>query len=101
MRTAAVLLTLLSLGACAEVTTFRRPDGSEYYLVNCGSSAKLESCQNAAQRTCPKGFTPLNVALANDPSSACAAGNRQRAANGEEEVPCPPPPQQSRFFTCN
>jgi hypothetical protein len=101
MRIAAALLMLLSLGACAEVTTFRRPDGSQYYHVNCGSSAKLESCQHAAERTCPGGFTLLNVPVSSlDPAGACAAANLERRKDAEPEVACPAPRGKNSFFVC-
>lgn len=61
MRIAVVGILLFSLGACAEVTTFRRPDGSVYHHVNCGDSMKLESCHHAAGRTCPSGFARMDV----------------------------------------
>jgi hypothetical protein len=59
MRIAVVGILLFSLGACAEVTTFRRPDGSVYHHVNCGDSMKLESCHHAAGRTCPSGYSQM------------------------------------------
>lgn len=101
MRTAAILTILLALGACAEVTTFRRPDGSEYYHVNCGSSFKLESCQHAAERTCPNGFAILKVDVSDtDPATTCQADNRQLRKNGEAEHACPAPRNKNSFFVC-
>ena len=61
MRIAVIGGLLLLLGACAEVTTFRRPDGSVYHHVHCGDSMKLESCHHAAGRTCPNGYARMEV----------------------------------------
>ncbi len=66
MRIAVIGALLLSLGACAEVSTFRRPDGSVYHHVNCGDSMKLESCHHAAGRTCPNGYARLSVTAIED-----------------------------------
>jgi hypothetical protein len=68
MRIAAIGALLISLGACAEVTTFRRPDGSVYHHVNCGDSMKLESCHNAAGRTCPNGYARMDMNATGDVS---------------------------------
>jgi hypothetical protein len=101
MRIAVPLLLLLALGACAEVTTFRRPDGSQYYHVNCGGTAKLESCQHAAERTCPGGFALMSILVKDDdPASACAANNQQRKKGGEAEQACPAPRNNNSFFVC-
>lgn len=102
MRLAAVALLLIALGACAEVTTFRKHDGSVYYHVNCGDSLKLESCRHAAERTCPGGYTRVNVSASapNDPTARCAAANRARQEDGEAPQPCPASSARDTFFAC-
>jgi hypothetical protein len=102
MRIVAVVSLLLFLGACAEVTTFRRPDGSTYHHVNCGNTLKLESCRHAAERTCPNGFARMNLATIGDdsPAQRCAAENLERRNNGEPEQACPPALQTNNFFVC-
>ncbi|KIL98978.1 hypothetical protein CCC_02428 [Paramagnetospirillum magnetotacticum MS-1] len=102
MRRAVFALLLLSLGACAEVTTYRRPDGSVYHHVNCGDTLKLESCRHAAERTCPSGFTraPIAVRSENTPAQQCARANEDRRLNGEPETACPQEKQTDSFFVC-
>lgn len=102
MRIAAVVSLLLFLGACAEVTTFRRPDGSTYHHVNCGNSLKLESCRHAAGRTCPNGFVRMNLATTGDdsPAQRCAAENAERRKDGEAEQACPREGRTNSFFVC-
>jgi len=102
MRIAVFALLLLSLGACAEVTTFRRSDGSVYHHVNCGDSMKLESCRNAAERTCPNGFDRMNIRVAGDASRTrrCADDNDERRRNGEQELACPAEKHADNFFIC-
>ena len=102
MRIAAVVLFVFTLGACAEVTTFRRPDGSTFHHVNCGDTLKLESCRSAAGRTCPNGFSPMNISTGNDDSPArrCAAENAERRRNREQELTCPPVLRKDNYFVC-
>ncbi|CUW40151.1 protein of unknown function [Magnetospirillum sp. XM-1] len=102
MRLVAVVSLLLFLGACAEVTTFRRPDGSTYHHVNCGSTLKLESCHAAAARTCPKGYARMNIGTSGDisPAQRCAADNEERRNDGEPQQPCPAEIQTNNFFVC-
>ncbi|EME71461.1 hypothetical protein H261_03593 [Paramagnetospirillum caucaseum] len=102
MRFVAAALLLLSLGACAEVTTFRRPDGSTYHHVNCGDSMKLESCRHAAGRTCSNGFTRMNLASIGDDSAAqrCISDNQERRLNREPEQACPPMARTDNYFVC-
>lgn len=96
------LALLLALGACAEVTTFRRPDGTVYYHVDCGGTAKLESCRNAAERTCPGGYVrvPVVTGNANDPAARCAAENESRRTNGEAPQACPASTRRDSYFAC-
>lgn len=102
MRIAALASLLLFLGACAEVTTFRRLDGSNYHHVNCGSSLKLESCRHAAERTCPNGYSRLGLTAVGDdsPAQRCAVGNEERRRNGEEALACPAAPRSDHYFVC-
>lgn len=102
MRLAAAVLLLLCLGACAEVTTFRRPDGSVYHHVNCGDSMKLESCHHAAGRTCSNGYARMNLStIATDsPAQRCATDNEERRRNGEQALACPAAPRTDNYFVC-
>jgi len=102
MRIAVFALLLFSLGACAEVTTFRRPDGSVYHHVNCGDSMKLESCRHAAERTCSNGFARMAIASTGDTSAAqrCASDNEERRRNREPEAACPSVPRTDNYFVC-
>lgn len=102
MRLAVVAMLLLSLGACAEVTTFRRPDGSVYHHVNCNGGLKLESCRHAAERTCPNGYARVAVSAAarDDPAARCAAVNSARRDEGEAIRPCPADTSGDSFFAC-
>jgi hypothetical protein len=102
MRIAAVVLFLFTLGACAEVTTFRRPDGSTFHHVNCGDTLKLESCRSAAGRTCPNGFSPMSISTSNDdsPTQRCVNENAERRRNREPELACPPVLRKDNYFIC-
>lgn len=92
----------LALGACAEVTTFRRPDGSVFHHVNCGDTGKLESCSNAARRTCPSGYVrvPVTTGNANDAAARCAAENDSRSRAGEDLQACPTSARRDSYFAC-
>jgi hypothetical protein len=103
MRLAVAVMLLTALGACAEVTTFRRADGSVYHHVNCGDAMKLESCSHAAERTCPNGYVRAPVTAApthDDPSARCAAANQARRENGEPLQACPPSRARDAYFVC-
>ena len=104
MRIAAVVLFVFTLGACAEVTTFRRPDGSTFHHVNCGDTLKLESCRSAAGRTCPNGFSPMSISTStsNDdsPTQRCVNENAERRRNREPELACPPVLRKDNYFIC-
>lgn len=101
-RLLAILLPL-ALGACAEVTTFRRPDGSVYHHVDCGGTARLESCLHAAERICSNGYVRVPVSAVvrdSDPAARCVAGNAKRQQGGEAPTNCPAPPRRDAFFAC-
>lgn len=102
MRRAVITLLLFSLGACAEVTTFRKLDGSVYHHVNCGDTLKLESCRSAAERTCANGFSRIAVSAVGDNVAAqrCASDNEERRRDGEPELRCPQIRQTDNFFVC-
>jgi hypothetical protein len=52
-----VLLLLLLLGACAEVTEMREPGGGIQYLVGCyGALTPMSVCYNKAEELCPSGY---------------------------------------------
>ncbi|CCG41347.1 hypothetical protein [Magnetospirillum molischianum] len=66
-RWAAALFALTAvagLSACAEITRFEHSDGTTLYHVNCRDGMNLfESCQDAALRVCPNGYTKADVEL--------------------------------------
>ena len=104
MKILTALMLSLVLAGCAEVTTFRRPDGSQFYYVNCGNSMKLESCSSAAARTCPKGYAKVadisNPAYSDSVYANCIQANQERALNKEPQVQCPVPKGTDNFFAC-
>jgi len=58
------LAVLAILAGCAEVTRFEREDGSAIYHVKCRNSLSwFETCRDAARRTCPNGYAPVDASL--------------------------------------
>ncbi|RAU21596.1 hypothetical protein CU669_12960 [Paramagnetospirillum kuznetsovii] len=106
MKALAVLSMILALGACAEVTTFRKPDGSTYYYVDCENTMRwAETCRFAARRTCPDGYVPLAitpiVGAENDRRYAqCVEENQDRVQEGQAEQVCARTPHREGFFAC-
>ena len=106
MRVVAVLLMGMALVACTEVTKFVDADGSSYYYVDCRNTLSLlESCQHAAERTCPNGYHKALQAngdrTEDQQYERCVAANVKRKKSKQPEEPCAHEAQSDVFFACN
>ncbi len=104
-RLAAIVLIGI-LGACAEVSEFKKSNGTSYYYINCDNTMQLfESCGHAARRMCPNGYERINIA-ADDVTNSdrkynnCTEENRERKAQGQPETPCARTVRNEGFFAC-
>jgi hypothetical protein len=107
IRAVAAIASLLALAGCAEVTRFQRADGASYYHVDCSSTLRwVEGCQAAARRTCPSGYTRLDLISSGQSGDQQQAGqclddNRARADRGEAQLACGrQAPRKEYFFAC-
>jgi len=106
MNKLAALALVMALTACAEVTRFQRSDGSSVYYVDCKSTLRLfESCRSAALRTCPAGYTKVDLRIT-DPANPdfaltrCNEANEERRVANQPEKVCPSAGRNSDLFAC-
>lgn len=71
MRIVTIIVTTLSLAACATSKPIQGPNGGTAYFIKCGS-AVIDACYAEAAKVCPNGYTfvdkqnnPNAVALSN------------------------------------
>lgn len=74
MRIVTIIVTTLSLAACATSKPIQGPNGGTAYFIKCGS-AVIDACYAEAAKVCPNGYTfvdkqnnPNAVALSNGSS---------------------------------
>lgn len=107
MRFLAFVFLAFALAGCAEVTTFRNPDGTTYYYVDCENSMRVvETCSFAAKRTCPNGYTQVPVTVLHTASEdpvymRCLEERRdEEEATGKSGAPCVRTYRREGFFAC-
>ena len=62
MRTAIVLLALLTLGGCATAKPIQTPGGAAGYMIDCSSTRHWTACFEKATETCGGPYEIINQA---------------------------------------